>query len=360
MNSKNILPLLAVLILCSSCGLNIANTDSVKQTPGFVTSTLPPTKIPLPTHTPFSTTPTAGVIEETAIVLVEGTTTTQLNVRAEPSTASETLGIINQFAAVQVIGKDASGSWYQILYPDSVTGKGWVRAEYVQVKDAAAEIPILGSVTGSGSGVSGLVIQKINVRSGPGINYESLGLLNPNDVIFITGKDASDEWLQIEYASAADGKAWAAVKYLQVENLDSIPVIGAEEQSTETPSIVFISAIQDGDSMQSPMAVVVFSAVGTRTLQASGDISAPDGDTEDWIQFTPYTKIVNIEAKCSNGALRVELWHDTQFEKDLAPSCGGIFTIKTTPGEVYHFRIQADEKGGSQYVRYVLKISSIE
>ncbi|MBI5944088.1 MAG: SH3 domain-containing protein [Chloroflexi bacterium] len=359
MNSKNILPLLAVLILCSSCGLNIANTGAVPPTPGFVTSTLPPTKIPLLTRTPLPTTPTAVVIEETAVISVEGTTTTQLNVRAEPSTASETLGIINQFAAVQVIGKDASGSWFQIIYAESEAGKGWVRAEYVQVKDAAAEIPILGSVTGSGSGVSGLVIQKVNVRNGPGINFESLGVLNPNDVIFITGKDASDEWLQIEYTNAVDGKGWAAVKYLQVEGLDSIPVIGAEEQATETPSAVFIPAFQDGDSMQAPMAAAVFSAAGTRVLQVNGDVSSPDGDREDWIQFTPYTQSVSFEAKCAGGTLRVELWHGSQLEKDIAPACGENF-ITTTPGQVYFLRLQTDGGIEALNVQYKLKISSLE
>lgn len=355
------------MILCSSCGLNITNSNAVTPTPGFVTSTLPPTKIPPPTHTPLPTTPTASVTEEVATASVAGTTSTQLNVRKEPSTASETLGIINQFAAVQVIGKDASGSWYQIIYAESVAGKGWVRAEFVQVSDAAAEIPILGSAAGSGSGLSGLVIQKVNVRSGPGINYESLGVLNPNDVIFISGKDPGGEWLQIEYASAADGKGWAAVKYLQVENLDSIPVIGGAEQATETPTgfastptVVFIPAFQDGDSMQAPIFAAIFSATGTQALHVNGDVSSPDGDGEDWIQFTPFTKNVSVEASCSGGALLVEVWNTSQPEKDISPACGESFIITTTPGQVYYLRIQTGGVIEQQNVQYKLKISSLE
>lgn len=346
--------------------MDIATETAFTATPGFVTSTLPPTKIPPPTYTPLPTTPTAAVTEEVVTASVAGTTSTQLNVRKEPSTASETLGIINQFAAVQVIGKDASGSWFQIVYAESEAGKGWVRAEFVQVSDAAAEILILGSAAGSGSGLSGLVIQKVNVRSGPGINYETLGVLNPNDVIFITGKDPDGEWLQIEYASAADGKGWAAVKYLQVENLDSIPVIGGAAQATETPTgfastptVVFIPAFQDGDSMQAPIIAAVFSAAGTQTLQVNGDVSSPEGDGEDWIQFTPFTKNVIVEAKCSGGALLVELWNNSQPEKDISPACGENFRISTTPGQVYYLRIQT---GGvmSQNVQYKLKISSLE
>ncbi len=363
MNHKYVFPLLAVMLMCSSCVLNITNENSFTATPGFVTSTLPPTKIPPPTHTSIPTTPTADVIagteEPIPSALIEGVTTTQLNVRAEPSTASETLGIVNQFATVQIIGRDASGSWYQISYADS---KGWIRAEYVQV-NVTAEIPVIGSVTGSGSGVSGLVIQKINVRNGPGLNYELLGVLNPKDVVFITGKDSSGDWMQIEFTNAADGKGWAAVKYLQVENTDSIPVTGPLEQTTDitpTPSIVILPAAQDGDSMQAPAAVTVFSATGTHVLQVNGDVSAPDGDTEDWIQVTNFSQNILVEAKCSGNALRVELWSDGHYLNDVALACGGKLKMETTPNQSYYFRIQANSDNDPQYVHYVLKISSVE
>ena len=62
---------------------------------------------------------------------------------------------------------------------------------------ASAKIVVVGDAAGSGSGVSGLVIQKINVRNGPAATFESLGVLNPNDVVFITGKDPSGAWIQI-------------------------------------------------------------------------------------------------------------------------------------------------------------------
>ncbi|MBI5961997.1 MAG: SH3 domain-containing protein [Chloroflexi bacterium] len=342
--------------------MKITNESAVTTTPDFVTSTLPSTKIPPPSHTPIPTAPAVVAItgtEEPILSSVEGITTTQLNVRAEPSTASETLGMVNQFATVQVIGKDASGSWYQIVYPN--TGKGWVRAEYVQV-NATAEIPVIGSVTGSGSGVSGLVIQKVNVRNGPGLKYESLGVLNPKDVVFITGKDSSGEWMQIEFASAAGGMGWAAVKYLQVENTDSIPVIGSAETTDTTPtaSTVIFPAAQDGDSLQAPAAVGDFSAAGTHTLQVNGDVSAPDGDTEDWIQVTSFSKNILVEAKCSSSSLRVELWSGGQNVSDVALDCDGKLKLEIVPGRTYYFRIQVNGDNGPQYVQYVFKVSRVE
>ena len=193
-----------------------------------MTATLPSTLSPQAeqaTQISTQTAPAPSAVAESNISPVEGTTTTQVNVRAGPSTASESLGMIGPFVKVQVIGKDASGSWYQIIYAESEAGKGWVRAEFVQV-NAPAEIPLVETTSGSGSAVSGLVIQKVNVRNGPGIEYELLGVLNSNDVVFITGKDPSGAWIQIEFANAPDGKGWVTAEFLQMGNIETVPIIG--------------------------------------------------------------------------------------------------------------------------------------
>ncbi len=280
MNYKTVFLLFALAIVCTSCGVNISSDDAPTVIPEFITATLPPSPIPQATATNL---PAATPVP--SITPIEGTTTTQVNVRAQTSTASETLGIISQFAKIQVIGKDASGSWFQIVYPEAGTGYGWVRAEYVQV-DASAGIPVVGSVAGSGSGVSGLVIQKINVRSGPAASFDSLGVLNPKDVVFITGKDPSGAWMQIEFVNAPEGIGWAALEFLQVENVDSLPIVGNIEQATPSgnttePAVIRLPAIQDGDSMQTPLVVGTFSVAGSRALQINGYISAPDGDGEE-------------------------------------------------------------------------------
>jgi uncharacterized protein YraI len=294
-NQKNISLFILTMFLCAGCGgNNSAGENMFAPTPDFVTATLPPILTPLAeqamqTLTPPALTPT--VVAESIISSVEGITTTQVNVRAGTSTASALLGMIGPFVKVQVIGRDASGSWYQIIYTESESGKGWVRAEYAQV-NAEAEIPLVETAASSGSAVSGLVIQKINVRNGSGTGYELLGVLNANDVVFITGKDSSGAWMQIEFASAPDGKGWVTAEFLQTGNVEAVPIIGdathetATPTAASTPDIITASAMQDGDSMQAPLVATFFSPMDSRSLQVSGDVSAPDGDAEDWIQFS--------------------------------------------------------------------------
>lgn len=315
------------------------------------------------TQIPTQTLPAPSVAAESNIPPVEGTTTTQVNVRADPSTASKSLGLMDPFVKVDVIGKDASGSWYQIIYTKSEAGRGWVRAEFVQA-NAPAEIPLVETSSGSGSAVSGLVIQKVNVRNGPGIENELLGALNSSDVVFITGKDPSGAWIQIEFASAPDGKGWITAELLQMGNIETVPIIAsaADETTTPTgvtptPNVIVISAMQDGDSMQAPLAVMTFSPSNSRTLQVNGDVSAPDGDLEDWIQFTTDGEVVAIQVTCPDNTLRVELWNNEKPVDDLP--CGDKSFITVTPNSSYFLRLSESSVNNPGYTSYVLKVEDI-
>ena len=347
------------MILCSSCSGNISSTFTA--TPVFVTATLPSTlspRVEQVTQIPTQTMPAPSAVAELNISPVEGTTTTQVNVRKGPSTASESLGLIGPFVKIQVIGKDTNGSWYQIIYAESAAGKGWVRAEFVQV-NAPAEIPLVETTSGSGSAVSGLVIQKVNVRNGPGTGFELLGVLNSNDVVFITGKDSSGAWIQIEFANSRDGKGWITADLLQMGNIESVPIIGdsVDETASPTPNVITKSAMQDGDSMQAPLAVVTFSPTNSRTLQVNGDVSAPDGDFEDWIQFTTDSEIVAIQVTCPGNTLRVELWNNEKPVDDLP--CEEKSFVTVAPNHTYFLRLSESSVNDPRYTNYILKVENI-
>lgn len=347
-----------VMIMCSGCDAVPANQTA---TPDFVTAVLPftPAEVSTPTITDISSpVPAASEVAAVTAALIEGTTTTQLNVRSASSTASVTLGTIGIFTKVQVSGKDASGSWYQIIYAE---GYGWVRAEFVQV-DAAAAIPVIGAGTGPGSAVSGLVIQKINVRNGPATTFETLGVLNPNDVVFINGRDPGGAWMQIEFANAPDGTGWVASEFLQMGNTDALPIIGATEE-TPTGAVPELaptiqSAIEDGDSMQAPLSTVNLSATGARAIQVAGNISAPEGDTKDWIQFSADSKMLVIEAQCSGSTLQMELWNEEALADTFSLPCGNTRILGITPNEKYFLSISEPSASEAHYTEYILKLET--
>ena len=219
-------------------------------------------------------------------------TATQVNVRAEPSAEATQLGVLAPFIRVQIVGRDSGGDWYAILYSDSPDGKAWVTAQYINVQNrdaipvigGAAETPTPSDATGTPA-ASGTIIQQVNVRKGPGTDFDAVGTLNAKETAALTGKDTSGSWVQIEYAAAPHGKGWIAAAYVQGASLDALPVIGDSNKSTadtatSTPppmTATAVAALQDNDSLEAPATDVTFSATGTRSLIYTSDVSAPQG-----------------------------------------------------------------------------------
>jgi uncharacterized protein YraI len=287
-------------------------------------------------------------------------------VRAEPNTVSAALGMAAPFAKVQITGKDPSGSWYQILFAGAPQGKGWIAAQYVQVQ-AEAQIPVIGAAAGSGSAVSGLVIQQLNVRSGPGTDYNSLGILNPNDVVTLIGKNDGGAWLQIAFSGAPEGKGWVTASFVRANGVENLPivteagrVIGSSTPTNipATPTPTLIPARDDGDSAQLPAVNVTFSAHGARALIYSSDVSSPKGDAEDWVRFTPYRNEVLIQLDCTGiGTIYAQVFENERVIKDNI-TCGSASLFDLKPGEAYLVRLSAVQQEKLQSWRYILKVEN--
>jgi hypothetical protein len=93
-------------------------------------------------------------------------------------------------------------------------------------------------------------------------------------------------------------------------------------------------------------------------LQANNNISAPDGDNEDWLQFNSFSKNILLEMKCSNNSFHMELRNNDQVE-DIAILCGQSHALTVETGQPYFLHIQANSGGSFQFIQYEIKISPI-
>lgn len=345
--------------LAAGCSISVQTELPTAVPTTLVTATLPssPTARPSETPTPPPPTPT--------VAPVPGTTSTQLNVRAQPSTAGEVLGIIAANVTVQIVGQDPGGNWWQILYEAGADSKGWVTAQYVETADRL-EVPVIGGGgTGPGSGNSAVVIQQLNIRSGPATSFNSLGILNADDVVSLTGKNRDGTWLQIEFASGPEGKGWVSAAFLKAQGVDTLPIVAdtGEVVGTGTPmdtplpsTPTIVPAPMDFDSADVPLKTILFERAGTQTLIYNGDVSAPEGDPVDWIAFTTYDNFVFVSLQCSgNGSLRVEIAGSGQ---NLA--CNAMEeTVPVTPDTPYLVHVEAVSTSGAlQYTNYTLIIKA--
>lgn len=86
-----------------------------------------------PTETPTPTSPApAGA---------EGEVLSQINVRSGPAQTYNSFGLLNPKDKVVITGVTISQYWYQIQYPSSPTGFGWVAAQYVKATGDMRSIP---------------------------------------------------------------------------------------------------------------------------------------------------------------------------------------------------------------------------
>ncbi|MGB8214321.1 MAG: SH3 domain-containing protein [Anaerolineales bacterium] len=362
---------LIFLLACLPLLLSACAAPPPLPSPSAAPSLPPPTPVLTQPPTGAPTLPAATV----TLASIQGTLTVQVNVRSGPGMGYAALAQANAGQKMQVLLQDATGKWYQVLYPSAPGGVAWVAAQYVQLPTGAQVPP---EATPTPEGPAGRALQQLNVRSGPGLSFPSLGMLAPDTPVSLTGKDATAAWFQIAYPPAPGGRAWVTSQYIQTDSAGDLPVLDeygtpipsgtpgiAPSPAPVTPSLG--PAYADGDSAANPGASVTFSASGTRRFTYSSQVSAPQGDPEDWVAFTPFTSLgatarLLFSLACTgNGTLTVELWQGgAPLSGWGALACGDTDTLITLPAaQPYEVHLLPAPGAGLRLVNYVLTVENL-
>lgn len=372
---KKLAFLLSMLaLLAAACG-----TPEPVATPSATAS---PSALPTQTPTlPVTPLPHAGTGTITQPTLtatpipIDGILTIKVNVRSGPATGYDSLGQLEAGEKIQITARDSQGAWYLILYPAAPQGRGWVAAQYVTVAPGA-DVPV--NATPTPAGPTGSVIQRLNVRSGPGTTFDTLGLLEPGVAVSLTGKNTTASWFQIDYPAGPGGRGWVTSQYVQTDAAAHLPVLddfgivitpgtaGTPSGPVLPPTPTVGPAYADGDSSVSPAIRVTFSGAGTHQFVYSSQVSKPEGDAEDWVEFTPYTAggtnaRLNISLACTgNDTLTVELWQGgTLLSGWGALACGETEkSILLPAGQVYQMRLTPATGDGLRLVAYTLAVQN--
>jgi hypothetical protein len=78
----------------------------------------------------------------------------------------------------------------------------------------------------------------LNVRAGPGFEYDLIGLLPSGTSAEIIGRSEDQQWWQIRFAPVAEGVGWVSADpaYSSAINVAGIPVVPAPPLPTPTPT----------------------------------------------------------------------------------------------------------------------------
>jgi hypothetical protein len=203
-------------------------------------------------------------------------------------------------------------------------------------------------------------------------------MLQPYAKVSLTGKDATATWFQISYPAAPGGHAWVTAQFIQTDASNQLPVLDAygtpvpgstagPVASQQAPTATAGAAFDDGDSAANPAIRVTFSASGTRQFTYSSQVSTPQGDPEDWVEFTPFAinasdALLVYSLTCSgNGSLIVTIEQTgTPLTGWGTLACGDSNKlIKLPAGQSYEMHLVPAPGEGLQLVDYVLAVQNM-
>lgn len=294
------------LLLFLLLPITACSPEITVPTPAAMTET--PTQIyiitaTLPaTVTPF---PTQTPIPPTATLSfapIEGQTTSLVNVRQAPSAASVQVGEVAIFEKIEILGKDPTNKWWLIDFPASPTGQGWVTVQFVQVAVDTSQVPVVDAPIGGG---------------------------NP-------------------------------VPTTEASETESVSV------STVAPTAAFVTASEDGDSFEFPARDEILSVETISYIEYRSDLSAPEGDHDDWVQFVfdgafGTEKNVNVIMNCSgSGRLNLELLQNgvpLQSWTNMGCDRANQLLLSLYVGAPYTLHLYTTSENGSlSYINYSVSV----
>ncbi len=180
----------------------------------------------------------------------------------------------------------------------------------------------------------------LNVRSGPGIEYDLLGLLPAGVTVEIIGRDETRQWWQIRFSPAADGIGWVAADpaFSTTANVDNVAVAQAPPPPTGTPTPT-ATVVPPTSTPTVTTIPPTFTATPLPTLTptATGQPTVID------FNVSP----TNIEGgDCVNITWNTSGVREVYFE---GQGVGGSANIKDCPNESKTYEFRVIRLDGSEY-----------
>jgi len=156
------------------------------------------------------------------------------NVRQGPSTNFDIAGRLPAGGTAPVVGRTEAGDWWQIEFDGSTS---WVSAEVVEFVGTADDVPVVEATepAATDEAEAGPTTDEapaeptkesaamesdtprvdiptggVNLRSGPGLDFDLLGRLEEGASAVVVGKNDLGDWWLIEFEAGENGLAWVA------------------------------------------------------------------------------------------------------------------------------------------------------
>lgn len=222
-----------------------------------------------------------------------------INIRAKADPYSTVVSKLHKNGKVKIYGEE--NGFYKVSYMEQKKGYGYINKDYVKINseaetpeepDTKPDVPSVEIKTGKVINVT----SSLNVRSGAGTGYSSIGSLKANQTVKITGE--SGNWFKIDF----NGKAgYVSKDFIEITNETMKPDVPDTEKPIVTEKPGQVTGITSSLNVRAG-AGTTFSIIGS--LRPSQVVKIT-GESGSWYKINfnekvgyvskDYVKVVNSD-----------------------------------------------------------------
>jgi uncharacterized protein YgiM (DUF1202 family) len=162
-----------------------------------------------------------------------------LNIRSGPGPVYSSIAVVTYGQQLLLIGRNASATWVKVQLPNGL--QGWANAYYLQTSVPVTTLPVVDAGTPDQSQAIGVVnTGAVNVRTGPGAQYNSIAVLGSGTTVTLIGRNADATWIKVRLSNGVEG--WINADYLNTNvSVWALPI--AETPPPENAAVVNVGAL---------------------------------------------------------------------------------------------------------------------
>lgn len=135
-----------------------------------------------------------------------------------PSEDQEVIAFLVKGQRAEAIGASRDGTWWVIRLPTAKNGMGWVLNDTVSSEYSQG-------IAGMGGKPYLFALQTLEIRTGPGHQYEALGYLEAGQGAEVIGTSADNQWWVIKMPFFESGHGWVNGDRVEVGNAEGVAVV---------------------------------------------------------------------------------------------------------------------------------------
>jgi uncharacterized protein YraI len=157
--------------------------------------------------------------------------------RSGPTLEFPVYGVAPTGAKAEVLGRSEDDEWWAVRISTNIAADGlaWVPKLYTNAVNAGnvpeiktPNLPNNISPAAPASGAPSLITREpLNVRTGPGNEYPSLGRIPLGSILGVVGVSPDGEHYVVNIPKEIDqsGQGWIPARYVRTENVSNVPVV---------------------------------------------------------------------------------------------------------------------------------------